>query len=245
MHRNTSKLYSHRFLSLALPGLFIAAIGLYSTEAAAFAKCRQPDGTVLYQNVPCGTSERGERQASEAGNPYAAPASQDSDVIHTLLGIKSSLDPLQTALSVYQQERGYFPGNQEVLKPADAGRPFGKNSIWSELGYSVNPSLPYGVASLTYVPLQKNRDGGATSFALVVAMTNVEPTSIDGTLLGVSPSSDVVIRSATKARSRRGKVSGNGEVTYYYSCHHLSGKPLHPAMAQVFSNPNGKPIVCK
>lgn len=234
MHRGTFKQHAIRFLSLVAPGLFIAALGLYSTGAAAFAKCRQPDGTYLYQNMPCGTSERGE-MASAAGD----------DVMHKLIGIRSSLDPIQIALGIYIQERGNFPGKQETLTPADSGKPYAKDSIWGELGFSVYPSLPKEVASLTYIPLKKDKSGGATSFALVIAMTHVEPNSIDGTLLGVSPSADVVIGGATKARSRTGNLPGNSALRVYYSCHQQNGQPLDPSIARVFSNPDGKPIVCK
>jgi hypothetical protein len=239
MYCSTSRQPACQFVTLA--GLLIAALGLYSSEASAFAKCRQPDGTYLYQNMPCGTSERGEQDSAGA----AADESAGSDVMHKLIGIKSSLDPIKTALGMYIQERGNFPGKQETLKAADAGRPYAKDSIWGELGFSVNPSLPYEVASLTYIPLKKAQNGGATSFALVLALTNVDPNSIDGTLLGVSPSSDVVIRAATKARSRTGNISGGSALMYYYSCHQQSGQQLDPSFARVFSNPNGKSIVCK
>lgn len=243
---STTDLLKTRHLGLVLRGLLLASLGLHSVQAAAVTKCVQPDGSVTYQNMPCGISERGQEyaDASKERAEAARPHAQERDLMHQLIAINSSADPIKNALSSYYQERGQFPSRKETLKAVNAGKPVHSNSVWQDLFFSVNPELPYVVSSLTYIPLSVSRNGGAQSYALVVTMKNDAPQALHGLLLGISPSPDVRVTGSNKARHRGAGINPSRPLSYYYSCHQQQAQPLDPAVTRTFANPGNQQLVC-
>jgi len=182
MYSSGSNHLSAYYFGYILRGMFIAIFGLYSAQAAAVAKCPQPDGTVIYQNMPCGTSERGEEfvTASNERAEAARPNAEARDVMHDLLAIKSAMEPIRVALSQYFAEQGHFPGRKDTLQRSIAGKPVRLDSVWSDVGFSLNPAVPYVASTITYVPLKASRSGVAQSFVLVVAMKGEAPVELNG-----------------------------------------------------------------
>lgn len=156
--------------------------------------------------------------------------------------IVSSLDPIKVSMAMYYQEQGAFPGKKETLDPANSGKSLPPGSLWSMVGFTVYPALPPEVASLTYIPFGVGQ-AGAESFGLVITFRNIKPDTVDGQLVGISPSDDMVITGPGSAASKGGGVRGSSALTFHYSCHQMTGRPVDPVVTKFFSN-SGVQLVC-
>jgi hypothetical protein len=171
-------------------------------------------------------------------------ARQDYLVKSKLAMVVSSIDPLKVALAMYYQEQGFFPVKKESLDPASAGSPLSDGSILGPLGFTVYPQFPSQVASVTYVPLNVNREGGASSFGIIIKLGNIRPDTIDGLLLGLSPSDDMVITGPGSASSRSGSIGDGTAIVTHFSCHQPGEHRADPIFTRFFGMP-GAPLVCK
>ncbi len=171
----------------------------------------------------------------------AIPAYQDYIVKSKLTKVTSTLDPIKTALAMYYQEQGSFPAVAESMTNTNTGAP-PTTSIWYSLGFSSYPTLPQEVSNLGYVPFNVTGTGAA-SFGLILTLNKIKALTIDGQLVGISPSNDMVETSATAATSATGTVYGGSAIQWFYSCHALTAKPVDPIVTKYFNN-SGSSLVC-
>jgi len=175
----------------------------------------------------------------------AAFADSEEYVVKAKLDkVVRSLDTIKTAISMYVMEQGTFPGKADVITQANSGKPLPASSAWSDMGFSVYPTLPPEVLSLSYVPFNVQAKGGARSFAIVLVLNNIKPGTIDGQLIGFSPSDDMVITGPASATSAVGDIRGLTALTFHYGCHQMNSQPVDSLVTNFFTFA-GAPMVCK
>ena len=174
----------------------------------------------------------------------AIPAYQDYIVKSKLTKVTSTLDPIKTALAMYYQEQGSFPDLSETLANNTTGTP-PSTSIWYSLGFSSYPTLPPEVSQLAYVPFGSATAPatGAASFGMILTLAKIKALTIDGQLVGISPSNDMKVTGATAGSSSSGTVFGGSAIQWFYSCHKATTKDVDPIVTKYFNN-SGASLVC-
>lgn len=147
------------------------------------------------------------------------------------------------ALITYDVEHGGFPGTAGGVTSARSGQPVTPGSVWALLG-AKNPPLAPQVAAVHYVPFAVGKGGKARSFGLIFTLQDIKAGTVDGQLVGLSPSSDMVISGPAAAQSARAQMDlKGGAFGFSYSCHQMTDKPVDPLVLAHFANA-GHPITC-
>jgi prepilin-type N-terminal cleavage/methylation domain-containing protein len=160
----------------------------------------------------------------------AIPAYQDYIVKSKLTKVLSTIDPVKTALTMYYQEQGGFPvavaGDMVGFGGLAPGATTLVGTFWNSLGFSVYPSLPNEVKTMGVHDVL-GAGTSASNIALILQLTNVKVTSIDGALLAISPNtmgnlgvagSVVPTNPTTSTLSAAETVSGASAMQWYYGC---------------------------
>ncbi len=187
----------------------------------------------------------------------AIPAYQDYIVKAKLAKVQTTMDSLKTALMVYFQEYGGFPaadlsanltvgtGGAVASNAADGTMTAGNPDVWESIGLATYPVLPGEVSLLAYVsPAHVAPATSATSFGLLLSLKNVKAGTIDGTVVGIFPTSmpSGAITSATAATFPGTAIVQGNAVNWYYSC--FKGTTANgPDIVerQYFKNPDNSP----
>jgi len=174
----------------------------------------------------------------------AIPAYQDYIVKSKLSKITSTLDPIKTAIALYFQEQGGFPAEAGAATNSatstTSGSTPGTGTAWASLGFSVFPSVPNEVKTLTY-------DGTSAAMSLVLELTNIKAVTVDGVWLAVSPNqSGANTLKATNPTSAvaggaTGTVVGASALQWYYGCAAGNASSVDNVLKRYFVNPSNTP----
>jgi type IV pilus assembly protein PilA len=173
----------------------------------------------------------------------AIPAYQDYVVKSKLTKVTSTLDPIKTALAMYFQENGGFPGISDQITYGKTGQPTA-GSVWNSLGFSTYPTLPAELYGLYYTPTGMTTTGAqATSFALNMVMTNIKAGTINGQTVSISPTAGTIPASTTSDTFLQTTITGSSAIQWFYGCKATTASPMDAIVKRYFNN-SGATLSC-
>jgi len=173
----------------------------------------------------------------------AIPAYQDYVVKSKLTKVTSTLDPIKTALAMYFQENGGFPGiTDQIIQNVSTGQPTA-GSVWNSLGFSTFPTLPSELQAIYYTPTGVVGTGGsASSFALNMVMTKIKVNTIDGQTVSISPTAGTSPSGSTGDNFLFTTITGSSAIQWFYGCTSNS-TPMDAVVKRYFNN-SGATLSC-
>ncbi len=172
----------------------------------------------------------------------AIPAYQDYVVKSKLTKVTSTLDPIKTALAMYYQENGGFPGAVDSITTSDTGAQPSAGSVWNSLGFSVYPTLPAELNAVYYNPYTTT--GASGTFAINLILTNVKALTIDGQVVSISPTQGTVPSSNTGANMPSSTITGSSAIQWFYGCTKGTNAGNVDAILKRYFNNSGTTLNC-
>ena len=162
----------------------------------------------------------------------AIPAYQDYIVKSKLTKVTSTLDPIKTAIAMYYQENGGFPGISDAI--TGTGTPT-TGSVWNSLGFSVLPTLPSELAAIYYTP-SGVVGTAASTFALNLVLTNIKVGTINGQTVSISPTQGTVPASTSTDTFSGTTITGSSAIQWFYGCYSSNGSAVDAIVKRYFNN---------
>ncbi len=172
----------------------------------------------------------------------AIPAYQDYVVKSKLTKVTSTLDPIKTALAMYFQENGGFPGISDQITAGQTGQPT-QGSVWNSLGFSTYPTLPAELYGIYYTPTGAATAGGpAATFALNLVMTNIRVATINGQTVSLSPTAGTSPSGTAGDNFLYTTITGSSAIQWFYGCT-SNATPMDAIVKRYFNN-SGATLSC-
>lgn len=172
----------------------------------------------------------------------AIPAYQDYVVKSKLTKVTSTLDPIKTAIAMYYQENGGFPGITDQITYGKTGQP-SQGSVWNSLGFSTFPTLPAELQGIYYTPTGIT-GSAATTFALNLVMTNVKTGTIDGQTVSISPTALTYPKGTASDNFAATTITGSSAIQWFYGCAKTNSVANVDAIVKRYFNNSGATLSC-
>jgi type IV pilus assembly protein PilA len=164
----------------------------------------------------------------------AIPAYQDYIVKSKLTKVTSTLDPIKTALAMYYQENGGFPGATDSITTNDTGNQPSAGTVWNSLGFSIYPTLPAELNSIWYTP--NVTTGNSPTFAINLVLTNIKTLTIDGQTVSISPTSGTAPSSTSGDSFGASTITGSSAIQWFYGCTKTGSGNVDAILKRYFNN---------
>lgn len=167
----------------------------------------------------------------------AIPAYQDYIVKSKLTKVTSTLDPIKTALAMYYQENGGFPGVTDSILTGNVGQQPAAGTVWNSLGFSVYPTLPSELNAVYYTPsgVATGSTSGST-FAINLVLTNIKVGTINGQTVSISPTQGTVPASTSTDTFSGTTITGSSAIQWFYGCYSSNGSAVDAIVKRYFNN---------
>lgn len=173
----------------------------------------------------------------------AIPAYQDYIVKSKLTKVTSTLDPIKTAIAMYYQETGGFPGITDSITTGNMGTQPGTGSVWNSLGFSIYPTLPAELNAVYYTPSGGTAPGPATTFAINLVLTNIKAGTINGQTVSISPTSGTNPTAIATDSFTTTTITGSSAIQWFYGCFSSNTSAVDAIVKRYFNN-SGTTLNC-